>query len=66
MHHTHVLLRKNFLQGGEEEQQSAKSPSNSPSANDKGCTANNEIDGETWIDFDSMKYTNASHSCIAL
>ena len=58
MHHTHVLLRKNFLQGGEEEQQSAKSPSNLPSANDKGCTAaatdvvinsgaNNEIDGET-------------------
>ena len=39
MHHTHVLLCKNFLQGDEEQQQSTKSPSNLPSAEDEDDTA---------------------------
>ena len=39
MYHTHVLLRKNFLQGDEEQQQSTKSPSNLPNAEDKDSTA---------------------------
>ena len=59
MHHTHVLLCKNFLQGDEKQQQSTKSPSNLPNINnDKGCTAaatdvvinscaDNKNDGET-------------------
>ena len=57
MRYTHVLLRKNFLQGDGKQQQSTKSPSNMPSADDKRGTvtptdavtdsgADNEIDGE--------------------
>ena len=76
MHHTHVLLCKNFLQGDEEQQQSAKSPSNLPSAEDEDDTAaptdavinsgaKNEIDGETYTNCDLMKYMNALHSRIA-
>ena len=77
MHYTHGLLCKNFLQGDEEQQTSVKSPSNSPSANDKERTAvptdavvdsgaNKESDGEIYINCDLIVYMNASHSRIAL
>ena len=77
MYHTHVLLRKNFLQGDEEQQQSTKSPSNLPSAEDKDrmavpidavadSGADKENDSETYTNYDLMKYVNASHSRIAL
>ena len=76
MHHTHVLLCKNFLQGDEEQQQSTKSPSNLPSAEDEDDTAaptdsvinsgaDTENDGETYTNCDSMSYMNALHSRIA-
>ena len=77
MHYTHLLLRKNFLQGNEEQQQSVRSPSNLPSAEDKDSTAvstdavvesdaNKENDGESYTNCDLMKYMNVSHSRIAL
>ena len=77
MHHTHVLLCKNFLQGDEEQQQSTKSPSELPSAEDEDSMAaptvtvinsgaNNKTDGETYTNCDSRKYMNTLHSRIAL
>ena len=37
-----------------------------PADTDVDSGVNNEIDGETYINCDSTKYMNASHSCIAL